>query len=734
MVSAPEADTRDGRHAAMSSDFPSKLPSAKQLIAAATSPGDRDLSDVAISRRSDVGPSPKLHIEAREAYPPASYRRDHVVPISSPPVNGHHHHSNNNGMHRQPSLPTGSAHSQAEAEAMQRTQGYADYSRQMDSQTREINNLGELLMRIEHKVQSLDRDMHIVRQELHHRVSAPQAGNVDDGTLEIFSRNLSQVANKANEVDGIAVELALLRRKVARLEEERQLASPATINGQFPHRDASLHAPPAPASAVHQQHTLPTIPSISTLASPHHPPERRVVQTPGGPLVVEYPDPRAAEHRGSGHSITHAHDVETPSSAIGGWTSVNQGAKRPSDANGRVDMSGTPLGSPKRPKLAPLEPRVPSSESVPHTSSLEEHRELPHLRPHSTESYPDTAQSHPHHPGYPPMHDATPDDNWRHESQRPLHGGHSAGGSPKRGGRGGRGRGGRRSGHEQELMTTPEWERENWAAAGTQAGPDGYYHPITPSGRGRGVIRRGSSGGHPPPGSQHLAAQTVMMQPGDPYAHTKKQRQKPTRNADGILIRKDGRPDMRSQSSAANLRKVHARKEEERQREWEAAHATHSPTSGKGGFTAMNTSARESRSASSESQDVAEAQLQGDKTEEQTRHEQIMKQMFPRGVEESRSRAIYGFGDDQERRGPAGLSREHSRDSMRVDDTQPSTAAVSKVPTPEPPVEATEPIIAEDNNEKDAPMEDAAPITAPVQVETAAAAAAAEASEAVEKE
>ena len=44
----------------------------------------------------------------------------------------------------------------------------------------------------------------------------------------------------------------------------------------------------------------------------------------------------------------------------------------------------------------------------------------------------------------------------------------------------------------------------------------------------------------------------------------KKTRTKPIRNAEGILIRKDGRPDMRSVSSANNLPKVHAKKEAER--------------------------------------------------------------------------------------------------------------------------------------------------------------------------
>jgi hypothetical protein len=65
---------------------------------------------------------------------------------------------------------------------------------------------------------------------------------------------------------------------------------------------------------------------------------------------------------------------------------------------------------------------------------------------------------------------------------------------------------------------------------------------------------------------------TPISQPYDPHGPAsdhnssagKKTRTKPIRNAEGILIRKDGRPDMRSVSSANNLRKVHGKKEAER--------------------------------------------------------------------------------------------------------------------------------------------------------------------------
>lgn len=62
----------------------------------------------------------------------------------------------------------------------------------------------------------------------------------------------------------------------------------------------------------------------------------------------------------------------------------------------------------------------------------------------------------------------------------------------------------------------------------------------------------------------------------DPNSASKKTRTKPIRNSDGVLIRKDGRPDMRSVSSANNLRKVHAKKEAEK-----AMEDGRTPTSGR---------------------------------------------------------------------------------------------------------------------------------------------------------
>ena len=173
-------------------------------------------------------------------------------------------------------------------------------------------------------------------------------------------------------------------------------------------------------------------------------------------------------------------------------------------------------------------------------------------------------------------------------------------------------------------------------------------------------MRRGSGGSAtaPPPAAIRPGT-TVMIHPDDPYAHTKKSRTKPIRNADGVLIRKDGRPDMRSQSSAANLRKVHARKEEERMKETgDGPHGLASSGLAHS-VSAEDDRGRDSASASPDTPDEAEAQIQGDRSEEHNRHEMVMKSMFPKGVEERRG--IYGFpSSDDDRDG------ESERDTVHV--------------------------------------------------------------------
>jgi hypothetical protein len=145
---------------------------------------------------------------------------------------------------------------------------------------------------------------------------------------------------------------------------------------------------------------------------------------------------------------------------------------------------------------------------------------------------------------------------------------------------------------------------------------------------------------------------------GDPYAHTKKTRTKPIRNAEGILIRKDGRPDMRSQSSAANLRKVHAKKEEAK-----AAQRQFTPTS------SLATSLPNTMSVDTPSP-TAGAEGAGPST--QHKHQLIMKQMFPHGVDEARARHDYSKQLFAASGSPVEIKIKREEETRRVEEISPA--------------------------------------------------------------
>jgi hypothetical protein len=187
------------------------------------------------------------------------------------------------------------------------------------------------------------------------------------------------------------------------------------------------------------------------------------------------------------------------------------------------------------------------------------------------------------------------------------HSGRGRGRGSRGGRRGGRGRGGRSSSTAADVPPTapeapaqeqvhtmqvpPEWREHQWATQ--QIATNGHFpgqHAFSPieaarsAGADLAVHTAAQPHGLPyPPGHEHEFPATPIASSADPYgmandldSANKKTRTKPIRNSDGVLIRKDGRPDMRSVSSANNLRKVHAKKEAEK-----AEMEGRTPTSGR---------------------------------------------------------------------------------------------------------------------------------------------------------
>lgn len=532
------------------------------------------------------------------------------------------------------------------------TAGLQTQRRDFETLSHAVSRLSDEMGRIENMVQALRRELQARPIAPAAPAQAPPGSQIDDATLNLFVENLSSVASKVGEVDTLKMQLEIVKRRIKIMEEDSAPSGPP-LNGAAPAPAPAVgsFASPREASQVHPPHPMPHAPHPSHAVPPpppHHqappfhshasPPVPRLGTPSHADLrhelrpapPVQQPFHHAAPQPQDMHSVSTPGSQPSQPSQSSGWVAVNPSAKRshPNGVDSPMDGRSETMGSPKRPKLAPLEPRV-GPESTPvatpmrydpverdgrgyHSEDVREQQFAAAATPTTFVPYNSTEQAHS-------------EDNWRSESQRAPS---SAGKESRRGRGGGRGRG-RRSlpADSREVGDAPEWEPPSWNGNGTQPGPNGYYHmEIGPDGtkvpRGSSIVRRGSGGNGP------IAMRPIeMTRPttgGDPYAHTKKTRTKPIRNADGILIRKDGRPDMRSQSSAANLRKVHARKEQERILEQRSG----TPTSGLAS-TPLNNG---SRDGSHSNGSTPEKEMSP--ANEHERHEAIMKQVFPNGVDQ----------------------------------------------------------------------------------------------------
>ena len=515
-------------------------------------------------------------------------------------------------------------------EAVDRLQAQINFNRAtLETCTRDIESLGAGFRQIQDELKSI---VAAVRAELHAVRQHPTSqGRIDDPALELFSNTLSQVVSKTADVDILKVQFEVIKRRLQHLEEGGP--SPTSVVPAYqPHqRTASAHRPVAPTLG----HPIPSQARIPS--EPRLLPSQPVQPT----QYVQQPVSQPSHHH-------HAQQ------AAGGWVSVNTGTKRPLSSD--HDAAGTPLGSPKRTKLAPMEarfnyPEQPARPIAPvhyQRMGTEESSGSQAYHAETHGSYPDATNANSF-VAY--TQDGGPDDSWRPDSQRAVSGPSMTATSPRGKGRG-RGRPGRPRKSmplEPHIIATPEWEKEGWT--GSQIEADGFY-------RG-GLAKRGSGGG------PMMAMSPIQSM--EPYGHTKRSRTKPIRNSDGVLIRKDGRPDMRSQSSAANLRKVHAKKEEDRLTQGAPDPASLPDDTA--------TSVAESPASHADSHEVEpSAQQEGEEPSNiQERADHIMKQMFPKGIEQERTRlhtAQQYFNPDQNTLGSQITESDKARDDSPQQDEQ----------------------------------------------------------------
>jgi hypothetical protein len=533
-----------------------------------------------------------------------------------------------------------------------------EFAAQVQRQSIDISRVDEAVARLHLEMQSMrqvldsvNHELAISRTERQRGTAAPlgQPAGIPDVALELMAQQVAAMSHKTTEVDNLRVTVEIMKKKIHHLEQGATSAPPVQATPQF---IQSSHGAAQP-----QNHTTTSAHNQLTATPGVNSP----VQTPLNSWTYQsFDSPSASSTPG----VVRKPEL-TPSHS-NGWASINVGTKRThiSGVESSHETTAHVPGSPKRQKMAIADHRDSHTPSQTHPSQHAHDRAdaensdsrqfappstLPgqHSIPESTTAL-QTQQS-----VYAPYstQDGSLDDSWRSDSQRIIE--HRPRGRGRGGGPGSRG------GRVRKSMPAPvhqldtvDWERDDWQGVPeSQAGPEGFHNHVAHS--GRGIARRGSGGGGggrggygqsdraASLGSQGVSPGFGVGSPNDPYAHTKKTRTKPIRNADGVLIRKDGRPDMRSQSSAANLRKVHARKEGELSTQG-------SPT----GFTPTNlqyaasADAPDSPSPSNYAHPDQDAQI-----DFRQKHSAIMGKMFPSGVDESRKQHDYAhrvFEEDRD--------------------------------------------------------------------------------------
>ena len=583
----------------------------------------------------------------------------------------------------------------------------------LESHRRQVAEIEQAVGRLHADMGNVMAALNEVRAELHGRPAHVDQPRHDTGDLDLLASQVASVTSKANEVDGLRMQLDLLKNRLKRFEEQGSpLASmqrPGTSSTHrelyevtpVPQQHPAVHPPLPPMRAQtamsppsERQHVVPAPPILPSQPPSSFPaPGPRMSPSEQSSLQSVAPGFRAAEllpppSALSGWRPAESHPASSvpppprlsqpfrphgmqPESQSSGWAAVNlhHHAKRPFEEQHRSPY-GPPSapGSPKRPKLAPIMPRgshgdesyvpTPSSMQQTVTTNTSDGSFQPRSRAPS-----DPSHSQPH--GLPTpasantssyrfitsTQQADSQESWRPESERvqllqqpvPPAG---RGKGRNRGGRG-KGRGGRGGVHQQhdvEELGNPTWERESWT--GSQISPNGYYNPIQP--QRSGLISGAGSVVSGPPDHEHEYPATPEH--GHPGSHAieveiadsgsnKKSRTKPIRNAEGVLIRKDGRPDMRSVSSANNLRKVHAKKEAER-----AEAEGRTPTSSRSIAPANSTSLSEEEERAHSGYSAGSGtpasigNADGDKQDTQDRHHELMSRILPHGVEGAGSR------------------------------------------------------------------------------------------------
>lgn len=489
----------------------------------------------------------------------------------------------------------------------------------LESHRRQVADVEQAVGRLQQEMANVVAIMHEVRNELQARAVITEQARQDHGDVEVLASQVAAVTNKANEVDGLRMQVELLKNRMKRFED-------LGLSGARPgsqHREA-YEVTSQPTPTQHPAHLPPMRTQPVLAASPDRDPLRPMLAPsaqpgqsyrtpathasneqygvhvlPGSGLRPAEPLPppsalsgwRQGEAQASHAPLAHSrppaptpYDQAPPqhpperSIEQSGWAAVNANQPLKRSFDSPYDKPASAPGSPKRPKLAPIMPRggyLDDSYTAmsSHGAALSSQGPLIQSRGRAPSdpsqapehALPTPASANAHYRFIPSIAETQA---WRGEMEDAQGQSGSGRGRSRVGrGRAGRGRGSRggtQARQSSQELDTGEIERD-WVRH--QTPPGGQLGNVPAQGPTSQFLQTavGGSIAHGLPAAPVHLEETMSAQTEFAMSNSgKKSRSKPIRNAEGILIRKDGRPDMRSVSSANNLRKVHAKREAER--------------------------------------------------------------------------------------------------------------------------------------------------------------------------
>ncbi|KAG8630756.1 hypothetical protein KVT40_002375 [Elsinoe batatas] len=449
-----------------------------------------------------------------------------------------------------------------------------DNTASLELQRSHIYELHDAVKSMHSEFDSICRQMRVVTDVVQTRLGdmEPEKQYVD-----ILTQHLQTVDKKASEITGLKVQLDIIVQRLRRLEVQQQTAeSPVPHDSHYQQGPNDAYTTQQPGRTTSTEYrALPPAP-LSQRPPPYQAQHRSECRRDEYAINTDARSVTSFRRLYSPFDVTapsilassqHAHTPHEPAapaphhdvaqSSVLSVVNAKHG-KRPAviDATAH-DASAT--ASQKRQKLARLMPRSSRDE----TALL--HADLPQLHGLDARDFSSHFSSAPAvgptttSVPFPPTVEAA--EAQQEACRAEYYAAEAARGRAQEARYRGRGRRAGSQGYPRNIDIRRDWPRSGgnhcqMDQANAMVGQD--------SQRGRDVRSACNI-------STDDASQCSTTTPGTPTAALQdsgnKSRTKPMRNANGILVRQDGRPDMRSISSAQNLRKVHAKKDVQRERE-----------------------------------------------------------------------------------------------------------------------------------------------------------------------